>query len=235
MKPETNPSAAGAHLAPQYTNAVGTKFYADGSLRRFPGNTVVSMVEPDTEIHDWLQTTTDAVDELRGPELAMLPASSWHMTVFELLLDEVRDTDHWSRFISPDAPLAVVDRFMQDAVASLEPPRSIAMRPEMIALRSGLTLRLLPANPTVHNDLIQYRERLADVTGVRFPDHDTYRYHISMAYLIYEPEQEQRRALAQVAATAERALEKVAEIVLPAPTVRFFVDMGSYHLDPAGR
>ncbi len=51
--------------APQYTKAVGKKFYKDGSVRRFPGNTVISKILPSLPIYAGL---VDAQKRLKAAD-----------------------------------------------------------------------------------------------------------------------------------------------------------------------
>lgn len=47
-----------------------------------------------------------------------------------------------------------------------------------------LTVRLLPTDDAVEARLRKLRDRLSDVTGIREPDHDRYRFHITLAYQV---------------------------------------------------
>ncbi len=50
--------------------------------------------------------------------------------------------------------------------------------------RPPLTVRLLPADDAMEARLRRLRDRLAEVTGIREPDHDRYRFHITLAYQV---------------------------------------------------
>ena len=72
-----------------YTREVGRKFYPDGTPRLFAGNTIICFVAPE---HSISQATVAFQNALRqaafGGKFALLPQSSFHMTVMELLCHE---------------------------------------------------------------------------------------------------------------------------------------------------
>ncbi|NJN16631.1 MAG: DUF1868 domain-containing protein [Oscillochloris sp.] len=75
-----------------YTREVGRKFHPDGSARLFPGNTVICFAAASEPLY---QAAVGLQDRLRttsyGHRFALLPPPSFHMTVIELLCDQVRE------------------------------------------------------------------------------------------------------------------------------------------------
>ena len=60
----------------EYTKAVGTKFHPDGSLRCFPGNTIVSHTEESSRPQlIWVQERYNELS-FASRKLAFLPPSS---------------------------------------------------------------------------------------------------------------------------------------------------------------
>ena len=95
----------------QYAPAVGNKFYEDGTVRQFPGNTIICFADPQSQAFqeaEWAQQ--QLLRESYADKFAILPPSSFHMTVLDLICDQVRETEKWSSHLSLDAPLEEVDQ-----------------------------------------------------------------------------------------------------------------------------
>ena len=173
MKPENH----------QYTSHVGRKFNADGSPRLFPGTTIISFIPDDSSVwatlHE-LQATLSA--QPYAHKFAPLPPSSFHMTVMSLLNDQGRRAENWSKHLHLDTPLQSVDAFLVERMPTVPVPNGFDMAFSRLPSTGGLSLYIEPADDETDAALSAYRNQIADVTGVRHPDHETYRYHISLAY-----------------------------------------------------
>jgi hypothetical protein len=219
-----------------FTREVGRKFNADGSARRFAGNTIICFVDPHSPLGALASDFQDAVRATAlGEKFALLLPSSFHMTVMELLCDEARVAERWSTSLPLDAPLEATDSFFQQIVPSIAVPERIVMRCTDLYTHGYLTLTLEAIDDVVAVGLRTYRERVAAATGVRFPDHDSYRFHMTLAYLIVEltPEEEQELAALR-AEWLPRLCDVGAQIALPAPQLTFFADMTHFALEKSG-
>lgn len=172
-----------------YTFTVGKKFYPDGRVRTYPGNTVICFVDPQSNTYQqltWVQEQL-ARESFVG-QFALLPISSFHMTVFQLICDQMRVPEQWSSKLALDAPLAETDTFFIEAFKRVPLPDRFEMRAVgLIAGRSSMGIHLEPANDETHKAIWDYRRALSEATGVRFLDFDRYRFHITLAYRIFQP------------------------------------------------
>ena len=215
------------------TGAVGTKFHEDGQVRYFPGNSIIAPLEQNRSAFGeiaWAQSVL-----LQTPivsKYAFLPPHSFHMTVFDLLCDQVRDPNHWSTYLSTAANLRETDRFLEDRVARIDPPAAIRLRFVEMSVRRHPSVTVAPATPELASELRTYRDRLSESTGVRHPGHDAYQYHISLGYLLENlanPDME----------LAQRTEEKVTERLkvslacfeVPSPSMVYFDHMHAFHRD----
>ena len=115
--------------APRPTAMVGVKFHADGSARSFPGSSIVSMVPPDSRLYRelcWIRERCR--EEPFAKKLAFLPPSSFHMTLVDLVCDQVRVPEHWSASIPLGCPLDEVDRRLASALEGLAWPAAPRVR-----------------------------------------------------------------------------------------------------------
>jgi hypothetical protein len=215
----------------QYAPAVGNKFYEDGSIRQFPGNTVICFADPQSQVYqeaEWVQQQLQHAPY--ADKFAMLPPSSFHMTVFELICDQVRDPEKWSSQLSLGAPLEETDRYFMETVATVTPPTNFRMTFAQLNVgETGLSLRLQPADDETKTAIRQYRDNLAEATGIRFPDHETYAFHLSLAYRIIVLNDDEAQQLAQLAERINQQLSETFGVFdTGQPTLTFFNDMFAF-------
>ncbi|NGP46777.1 DUF1868 domain-containing protein, partial [Bacillaceae bacterium SIJ1] len=98
----------------QFTDAVGStkKFNEEGRLKWFPGNTIVCNLYEDTKVIEKIKEIQAAYQKLScAHKFSMMPMSSIHMTVFELLCHFNRTPEKWSEFLNIDEDLEHIDQF----------------------------------------------------------------------------------------------------------------------------
>lgn len=216
---------------PKYTKAVGQKFNRDGSVRRFPGNTVIAKIPPSLPIYAGL---VEAQERFRAADSSgkyvFLPPSSFHMTVIEGLCDQVRTPELWSRKLDLALPLADVNEFMLECFARLSRPSSFTMRISQTTFPRWLAIVLEPADTETSQSLQRFREEFSRETGIRFPNHDTYTYHISLAYELLWLTADEERTIHNVQQEVQSTLAtRYPTIVLGRPQLTYFEDMFRFH------
>lgn len=181
----------------RYTATVGKKFHPDGSVRPYPGNTIICYCDPEDNAYQqakWVQG--QLAQQPFAHKYSLLPLSSMHMTVIQLLCDQAREPQRWSRKLSLDAPLTETDAFFLATVPTVPQPDTFRMAYQRLWKgTAGISLRLEPADEATAESIWAYRNAIAAVTGVRFPDHDTYAFHISLAYQIVALNQAEEQAM----------------------------------------
>ena len=201
------------------------KFSRDGAARLFRGNTIISFV---AEGSPEALLLTRAVDRIRpsiAGDLVLLPASSWHMTVFELLCDDIRDVDRWSSKLALDAPLELTDEFFARHVPTVDAPSELDMTCQGVSINeTTLGVQLVPTDSATADSLRRYRTELSEVTGIRAPDHDGYGFHVTLAYTLRPPTPDGHRDLDAAIAAATAELEGK-RFRLPPPVLTYFDDM----------
>lgn len=215
----------------QYASSVGKKFYKDGSVRQFPGNTVICFADPEEQpyqLAEWAQQ--EILKQPYGHKFAMLPPSSFHMTVFELLCHDIRTASHWSSHLALDAPLAETDEFFIDAFAKVPVPDNFQMHfSELNVGTGGLSFYLDPIDEAMNLKVRGYRDALSEVTGIRAPNHDSYAFHISLAYRIIKLTDEEEAQLKQFADKLSLQIAETFGIFdTGKPTLTFFDDMFAF-------
>ncbi|CEJ83187.1 hypothetical protein VHEMI03208 [[Torrubiella] hemipterigena] len=189
----------------EYPPGVPSKFSPSGDVQLFPGNTVVAHIPPTSPLLAVLYQLYASISQqstLRT-KVALLPPSSWHMTVIEGVTNADCDPAKWprGRCVAPvqDCTEEFADN-LKDLNKSpvedgLSPPycaRVVGLQP----LTTGIALRLEAASKDEDLHIRWLRERIADeAVGFRMPDHDKYEFHVSIAYLLPYLGDAEKRAL----------------------------------------
>lgn len=181
---------------------IGRKFHADGSVRPYPGNTIVCHVASQAP----LITQLDRLyDRLRGADAlhsyTLLPPSSWHMTLYVGICDQDRRTARWPRGIPLDMPLLDVNRVVAERLraAPFHNPATFSMKIKGFwPLKDGIVLGIEPADDSVDRAIRAFRDEIAERIGMRLEGHDSYDFHITMAYFVGQPSDQQFTDLAEI-------------------------------------
>jgi hypothetical protein len=213
------------------------KFNADGSVRPFAGNTVISHLPAQCSLRDRIADLRDALDRTSyRSTFALLPVDSYHMTVFGGLNDQQRQAPLWPADLPANTPIEECTRILDARFATfrLDCPLPIRMkldRADTIANSNGVSLHLLPADEAENRAIRHLRDRLSSVFGFRDPGHDTYVFHITVAYrLAMLPPGQDRDYRTLLDAHAARIVDAAPIIELGLPAFCSFRDM--YRFEP---
>jgi hypothetical protein len=224
--------SAGQSPRSAHPDAVGSKFNADGSVRPFPGNTIISPVPRSSP---YWTALVSAHDQLRAADFGdcftLLPTSSYHMTVFDGVVDSVRDTAHWPKDLPLNAPLESCTRHFAKKLAEFdlgcEPP--FRLRAQSFTLGgTALAFQLRPVDSAEDAKLRGLRDRLSTHLQLRKPDHDRYVFHVSMAYLVNWMTPDQEQHFASVSESCLNTARQAGILELAAPDFCTFTDMFAY-------
>lgn len=171
-----------------YPRWITQKFEPDGCLLPFPGNTIICHLSPESALHcALLRLYSDLQRAEFAPLFAMLPPTSWHMTIFEGVSDKSRKSGLWSENLALDAPLedcsTLFKEKLRDFDLRMEPPFRMAVY-GFEPLEDGIALRVVPADPSEDRRIRQLRDRLSTLLGIQPPGHDHYSFHVSVSYML---------------------------------------------------
>jgi len=161
---------------------LGVRYDASGNFLPEPGNTIVCHLQRRSASETALLHLRERMLTLPGADgLAFTPASSLHMTLFQGVIDSRRQHPYWPA----DIPLKtgiddMTRRFMTrlDGFDGSGPFKVKAVEVTPTGIRvEGVT----EADAQV---MQAWRDQLADTFGYRHPDHETYVFHITFAYVI---------------------------------------------------
>lgn len=231
------PKLAFAATAPLQGDGV-SKFAPNGQVLPFPGNTIVC--------HLPQQGTNSAVfEELLdfyrmapwtsfAPKLALLPPSSYHMTIIGGATDSGRTEGKWPIGIPLDAPIEECNRIVGERLRRAELPEMCPIRMRIDQADSGYdgnTLRIPvePIDDAEFERLEGLRSAIARAIGIPAPVPGTYQFHITLGYLIrpFEAAEEQE-ALEVLADWKQRVVRASPSISLGIPEYCTFEDMFAF-------
>lgn len=161
---------------------LGTRYNAEGIFLPEPGNTVVSHLMPQT-------ASTAAILEVRRRMMEMPEArqfafthpASLHMTIFQGIIEYRRTLPFWPADMALDTAVDDMTGHYLGRLAGFAAPLAFDVR---VIDVTPLGLVLEGATAGDRRCLADWRDRLADVFGYRHPDHDSYVFHITFAYII---------------------------------------------------
>lgn len=161
---------------------LGQRYDTGGTFLTERGNTVVCHLVESSEVWAAIHDARARFTAMAGAEkLAFTAASSLHMTLFQGIIETRRAMPYWPSDVPVETPVDDMTAIFMDRLARFEPGEAFAM--EVIhATPNGLTLDGVSARDrTILKD---WRNRFADLLGYRHPDHETYVFHITFAYMI---------------------------------------------------
>jgi len=182
-----------------HPGGVPTKFDADGSVRHFPGNTIICHLPAESDLHKGLLRLSQEL-ETANPETlyTLLPTPSWHMTVFEGVCDQVRRPGFWPSDLPGDTSLdecnAHFEKKLRQFGLGTEPPFKLRIAGYTPRI-DGIGLHLEPVDAIEQSRLRALRDRLSETLCIRHPSHETYGFHLSIAYFIRHPTDIEREQL----------------------------------------
>jgi hypothetical protein len=157
---------------------------------------------------------------------ALLPPSSWHMTIFEGVTEMKRKPNYWPNNLAMDASLEECTAHFEEALSNFDLQTRLPYRLKVVGMANyGLGLHIEP-HPADEATTRKLRDRLADCLQFRHPRHDSYRLHISWGYLLRYLSKEQKVELAELFADHFRGMPR--DFELGAPELCTFEDMSAY-------
>ncbi|MBX9466782.1 MAG: DUF1868 domain-containing protein [Rhizobium sp.] len=161
---------------------LGRRYDTSGTFLRERGNTVVCHLVEGSESEAAIHAARARYLAMPGADkLAFTSASSLHMTLFQGIIETRRALPYWPADVPVETPVDDMTAIFMDRLAHLRPGEAFAV--EVVhATPNGLTVDGVTQRD--RDVLKDWRDRFADLLGYRHPDHETYVFHITFAYMI---------------------------------------------------
>jgi hypothetical protein len=203
------------------------------------GNSIISFIN-DEQIYpnqfQLLQKAQKIIQEKNfGNKYIMLPPSSFHITMKDLLCDKVRDHQSWSSKLQSDIRFSEADIFVQEQ--SAHPIQQIQHNPLILKYAfmdhyaNSIKLSLIPNDEDTKRALRKFRDEVSLKTGIKHGNHEDYRYHITLCYLFRRLNGEEENELNEVLGQLDDLFRnELGLLTLQPPQLTFFEDMFEFKL-----
>jgi len=161
---------------------LGTRYNSSGVFLPEAGNTVVCHLVEGSATQ---QALADArlVFQARADadKLAFTPVESYHMTLFQGIIEGRREYPYWPRDLDGATAIGAMTEQFRRRLADFAggPAFQVAVT---AVVPTGLRVEGITAAD--RQAMADWRDRFADLLGYRHPDHASYEFHITMAYLV---------------------------------------------------
>lgn len=168
--------------ADQTNPHLNRRFDATGRFLPENGNTVVAQVVPGSPTEAALIDLRASLQALpHAAQFAFTAVESYHMTVFEGVVENRLASGYWPEGVALDTPLDEVTARMIERLDGWQAPPPFAMR---ITAVTPFGLRLTGATEQDEANARAWRDALSRAFGLRSPRHDSYGFHTTLAYVM---------------------------------------------------
>ncbi|MHA6603085.1 DUF1868 domain-containing protein [Aerococcus urinae] len=200
------------------------KFTPNGQAISNPGYTVISYANEGMKevvaFGEKIQTAFTDLPQSDQDKLALLPLSSFHITILGLFKERDQGTDKWPAFLPHTYSRQKIKQALVQRFEQVVKPQNIKMKVTGLIPQAIL---LEPSDVDSYHRLDNYRRQLAD--AFQLPMEEDYQFHMSLSYLLGEKSAE----LAALCQELERELLKVEPFLLPQADLAFYEDMLAFY------
>jgi hypothetical protein len=161
---------------------LGIRYDAAGNFLFEPGNTIICHLARRSASEAAVLQVRERLLALPGADcMAFTPADSLHMTLFQGVIDTRRKHPYWPADIPLHLGIDDMTRRMMTRLDGFDGCGPFSVKATEVT-PTGLTVEGVT---TADNQVMQsWRDKLARTFGYRHPDHDSYTFHITLAYVI---------------------------------------------------
>ena len=159
------------------------KFDHNGKPLAFPGCSIISKIPIKSDLFYEIKLLQLKYKDL-NPDKAYtyLPETSFHMTLFDCCNINTFNTQYWPKNIVEDNNFEKIAYVLSKRIKNLKFPDKFDLK--LKKLFGGYSM-ILEGNTKKDEKIIRdYRNKLSDLLGIRFENHETYSFHITLAYIL---------------------------------------------------
>ncbi|MCT4686697.1 DUF1868 domain-containing protein [Vallitalea sp.] len=209
------------------------KFYKNGDMKYFPGNTIVNMLL-ENPLREVLASVQNYIKGLSfADKCAFLPVDSFHMTIFSILTQQAldKDSDILPEDIKQLNNMQEIDEYIAGRLSAVKIPQSIEMTIVEFSINKII---LKPKTKRDHELLWTYIENVSNAIGMKL--NEDYKFHISIAYLMDNLTDEEVEEWHDLKMKLTQDYSKYfSSIIIDRPIFAVFNDMSEFRKYGAGR
>jgi hypothetical protein len=203
----------------KYPSGIPDKFDLSGAVQPFAGNTILSHLPPTSPLHASMQTLyTKLASHPLAHLYTLLPPSSWHMTVFEGALDKRREPAFWPAGLDRNATIEECTSFLEEKLKSFDLGIKMPFHLRLVGFKplvNGISIHVKAQTEEENVAIRGLRDRLVEAVGMKQGNHERYKFHLSVAYLLRFLSEEQEEGLRMFLEEHFEGMPKEFELGLP--------------------
>ncbi|KAI9373833.1 RNA ligase/cyclic nucleotide phosphodiesterase [Aspergillus egyptiacus] len=228
------------------------KFHPDGTPKQYRGHSVICPLPASSTFRPTLRRIQASLrahplSSTLYPGAALLPESSWHTTVFIGIRDRERAeavmprggyAEDLKRASGLQGPYEEWLAYMTSRVRGMEvdpgarPPYRLEILRTIPEIKYSISIRLRQRDDGDDGNggsLVRLRDQLSEKTGIRHENHEGFRFHITLAYMLREVSGEEATELKRV---VEGVLQSDApeDVVFDEVSLCSFETMGGFEV-----
>ena len=201
------------------------KFDHKGNPLAWPGCSIICKIPLKSDLLYEIKLLQLKYKDL-SPEKAYtyLPETSFHMTLFDCCNVNTANTQYWPKDIVTDNNYTKVAYELSKRIQKYIFPDKLDLK--LKKLFGGFSM-ILEGNTKNDEKIIRdCRNKLSDLLGIRFENHDTYTFHITLAYILRKLKNDEIEKLINInSRLREKFLEKFPIIRTQKPVLCTFENM----------
>ena len=173
------------------------KFDHNGKPLPFPGCSIISKIPLNSDLFYEIKLLQLKFKDL-SPEKAYtyLPETSFHMTLFDCCNVNTVNTPYWPKNIVEDNNYTKIAYILSKRIKKYIFPDKFDLK--LKKLFGGYSM-ILEGNTKKDEKIIRdYRNKLSDLLGIRFENHETYSFHITLAYILRKLKDDEIKKLIKI-------------------------------------
>ena len=205
-----------------------SKFDNSGKPLPFPGCSIICKIPIKSDLFYEIKLLQSKYKEF-NPDQAYtyLPHTSFHMTLFDCCNINTLNTQYWPDNITKDNNYKIISNLLSKRIKDLKFPEKFNLK--LKKLFGGYSM-ILEGNTKKDEKIIRdYRNKLSTLLGIRFENHETYSFHITLAYILRKLKDDEIKKLIKInGRLLEEFVTKKPIIQIKKPELCTFENMYEY-------
>jgi len=201
------------------------KFDIEGNPLPSPGCTIVSNIPLNSDLSNEITNFQKRLKDFSPKKTYVyLPATSFHMTLFDCCNFNTKNTKYWPENIDKNLNYNQIAIQLNKRLKNFVFPTELNMKLKMFY--GGYSIVLKPFSEKDEKILKKCRDELSKILRIKFENHQRYTFHITLAYILRELEQDEIKKLLEFNNKLFREFnKKFPKIVLSKPEMCTFENM----------
>jgi len=205
------------------------KFDTEGKPLYFPGCTIICKILENSNLFDELGSVQSKYKDFNpNNAYTYIPPSSFHMTLFDCCNINTVNTTFWPRSIKTKNNYKEIALELNHKIKDFIFPEKFKLKLNFFF--GGYCLALEGATEKDEKNLRYCRNSLSELLGIKFLNHETYSFHITLAYILRElNEKEVKNLLSMNKQLYKNFIEKFPIIEIQKPEICTFENMYQFN------